>query len=205
MKRSSRHEVRNLILMFGSGILAAFLVIILFVYYFGSSGTYLLQNILISPAALEGVSFSDRDHPSKKARFVFNKIEFVRAQSSGREWGRYAVSPESYAVFYKKVDKERSIPLITDEIIQQFEWIVPSTLTIFVSAPDNLGSASKSTIFQRIEFLDQDDVFRVQHASDRRDGASKQEWVYFRYPGIYNIILELFAPPLNYTQTTSQD
>ena len=159
----------------------AFLVVTALVYYFGSSGTYLLRTILISPEVLEKVSFTRSD-----SKFVFNKIEFVRAHSQGKGWGRFGVSVQSYAEFYKKVANERSLPVLTDEMLQQFKWITPSTLTISVRARD------AEAIFQQVQFLDQGDIFRVQLHRDRQ----QEEWVYFSYPGIYKIVTELFSPEL---------
>ncbi len=187
-----RKEVQNLILMLSSAVFLAFLIVVGLVYYFGSSGTYLLRDVLISPDALKRISFSDYDQETgERSPFVFNKIEFIRAESRGREWGRYAVSKESYEEFYNLVSHERSIPQVSDQMIEQFETIVPSTLTIFVQARDNKGTRENGFIFQRVEFLDREDVFRVQ----MRD--SQGSWIYFSYPGIYNKVVELFAPTLN--------
>jgi len=187
-----RKEVQNLILMLSSAVMIAFIVVVGLVYYFGSSGTYLLRDVLISPDALKRISFTDYNPDSgDQSRFVFNKIEFVRAESRGKGWGRYAVSKQSYEAFYKLISNERSIPQISNEMILQFDRIVPSTLTIFIQARDNEGRAQDGTIFQQVEFLDKEDVFRVK----MRD--SKDTWVYFRYPGIYNKVVELFAPSLS--------
>jgi hypothetical protein len=186
-----RKEVQNLILMLSSAVFIAFIAVVALVYYFGSSGTHLLRDILISPDALKQISFTDYDSDSgDRSSFIFNKIEFTRAESSGKEWGRYGVSKQSYEEFYNLVSHERSIPKISDMMIEQFNQIVPSTLTIFVQARDNKGTRENGFIFQRIEFLDNEDVFRVQ----MRD--SQESWVYFSYPGIYNKVIELFAPTL---------
>lgn len=192
--RKRPREVRNVILMLGSSIFVAFLAVVILVYYLGSSGTYLLRNILISPETLQRTSFVHYDpKTSKEARFIFNKIEFVRAQSQGRQWGRYAVSRASYAEFYKKVANERSLPLLTDERVQQFDLIVPSTLTIFVRGRDNFNTSGDGILFQQVQFLDQDDLFRVELPPGR---YGKDQWVYFRHPGIYKIVVQLFAPTL---------
>lgn len=187
-----RKEVQNLILMLSSAVFVAFVAVVGLVYYFGSSGTYLLRDILISPDAIQRISFTDYNpETGERAPFIFNKIEFIRAESRGREWGRYAVSKQSYEEFYNIVSYERSIPRISDATVEQFEIIVPSTLTIFVQARDNKGTQENGFIFQRVEFLDNEDVFRVQMRDDQGT------WVYFSYPGIYNKIVELFAPTLS--------
>ncbi|MCC5832149.1 MAG: hypothetical protein JJU12_03805 [Chlamydiales bacterium] len=184
-----RKEVQNLILMLSSAVFVAFIAVVALVYYFGSSGTYLLRDLLISPEALKRISFTDYDpETGERSPFVFNNIEFVRAERSGRDWGRYAVSKESYEEFYKLVSQKRSIPQISDEMISQFEIVAPSTLTIFVQARDNKGTREKGFVFQQVEFLDDADLFRVL----MRD--SPGTWVYFTYPRAYNQVIELFAP-----------
>ncbi len=179
---SKPKEVQNLIFMLSSGVFVAFLIVAALVYFYGSSGTHRVRSILISPDALEKISFGNKEGSS---RFVFNKIEFVRADSHGKGWGRYAVSQQSYASFYKLVAGERSLPHISDEMIRQFDTIAPSTLTIFVQPRDN---DQHQAFFQEVEFLDQEDVFRVKIQGEG------DTWVYFRSPGIYNRAIELFAP-----------
>ncbi|MCH9628042.1 MAG: hypothetical protein S4CHLAM2_16920 [Chlamydiales bacterium] len=179
---SKPKEVQNLILMLSSGVFVAFLVIAALLYFYGSSGTYLVRSILISPDALEHISFGSEEGSS---RFVFNKIEFVRAESLGKGWGRYAVSKQSYAAFYKLIAGERSLPHLSDEMIRGFETVAPSTLTIFVQPRD---TGKNDALFQEVEFLDREDVFRIKMRDE------EETWVYFRYPEIYNRAIELFAP-----------
>src|SRR5690606_41160640 len=114
-----RKEVQNLILMLSSAVFVAFVAVVGLVYYFGSSGTYLLRDILISPDAIQRISFTDYNpETGERAPFIFNKIEFIRAESRGREWGRYAVSKQSYEEFYNIVSYERSIPRISDAMVE---------------------------------------------------------------------------------------
>ena len=200
-EKSARREVRNLIAMLGSSVVVAFIVVIGLVYYFGSSGTYLLRNVLVSPEALERISFET--NTGRQQRFVFNKIEFTLADASGKGWGRYAVSKRAYADFYDDVEDLRSLPQLTDEIIAQFRTIAPSTLVIFVQAKDNMGSGKDGVMFQRIEFIDQGDIFRLQLRHEQyEEGAQKEEWVYFRAPGIYQRVVNLFAPTSSKAQVS---
>lgn len=164
--KKERREVRNLILMLSSALFIVFVVVVGLVYYFGSSGTYLLRNVLISPEALERVFF-DGKGASKKA-----------------------VSPQSYAAFYELVASERSLPHVTDGIVAQFDQIVPSTLTIF-RARDN--SEKGDMVFQQIQFIDNGDLYRVQLRSLNQDKPIQEEWIYFRTPGIYKKVFKLFG------------
>lgn len=185
-----KKQVLSLVLMLSSAVIVAFLVVAWIVYYYGSSGTYLLRNVLISPKSLESISFAGPD--VKGQSFIFNKIEFVQAEAHGQGWARYSVSKESYTEFYHSVANERSLPLISDELIRQFETLPLSTLTIFVQALDNQGKAHQEvSLFQEVDFLNDGDYFRVL----LRDEA--ETWVYFRAEGIYNKITQLFASRQN--------
>jgi hypothetical protein len=191
MTKKTRREVRNLILMLSSAVFVAFIAVVGAVYYLGASGTYRLRDVLASPRTLENISFADsKSTASGRESFVFNKIEFVSADMHGRNWGRFAVSLESYAAFYDRVSHERSVPIVTEDMIAQFSRIVPSTLTIFVT------EKGYENIFQQVQFIDGGDFFRVQLRSFAQPGEWSEMWIYFLHPGIYKEITELFAPTL---------
>lgn len=193
--KHERHEIRNLLLMLSTSFFVAFIFVVGLVYYFGSSGTYLMRDILVSPEALKTVLSSEG---VKDEMYVFNKIEFIQADKQGKEWGRFSVSWESYAAFYRDVASQRSLPVVTDEIIAQFEQTTLSTLTIFVRSRDNAASESMNSpmIFQQVQFLDESDLFRVQLRSFDHRNAPVEEWAYFRKAGIYQKADKLFTPKL---------
>lgn len=165
--------------LLGSSVIVAILIVVGFVYYRGASGTHLLKNILVSPKTIEQIS------SQRKSSFIFDKIEFVRADASGKSWGRYAVNLQSYGKFFRMVENERSIPRLTDEMIRQFERSPFSTLTIYLR-PSRQNAA---VFLQQVQFVDTGALFRVQRNID-----DKEEWVYFSHPRIYQKVLELFSP-----------
>ncbi|NGX60842.1 MAG: hypothetical protein K940chlam9_00314 [Chlamydiae bacterium] len=185
-----KKELQNLIILLGSSVFVGFVAVVGLLYYFGSSGTYLLRNVLISPDAIEKVPFQNKDSP-----FVLNKIEFETVDMQGRQWGRYAVGLESYRAFYEMVENERSVAQLTDEMLNQFQTISPSTLTIFVQSRDTTRFQGDGWVFQQVEFLDNSDLFRVyyQRGVDG-EGLPHEEWIYFFSPGILREVTELFAP-----------
>ena len=188
-----RKQIRGLLATLASAVGLAVIVVVVFVYYLGSPGTYRLSQVLISPQTLDEISFADIS--KKGGNFVFNKIEFVRAEASGRGWGRFAVSKESYREFYRLVDKERSILNLDNETVEQFNLVFPSTLTIYVTYKEKGRAQTEGMIFQEVQFLDQGDVFRILMRHKPAD-EMVEEWVYFQRPGIYQEVLALFAPTL---------
>ena len=160
---SRKAEASTLIVMLGSAFFVAAIVVVGLVLYFGSSNTYRLHNILISPLELKD-----------------GKIEFVHADTNKKEWRRYLISNKAYATFYNTLLAEVSIPGISDEVIEQFYKEQPSTLTL-----------TKSGIFQQIEFLP-DNLFRVLLRGTVEGGSLEEQWVYFRKPNIYYDVVEQF-------------
>ncbi len=174
MNHKPKKEVQNLILMLSGAVFIAFIAVVGFVYFAGPSSSCTLRNTLVSPPTEDG------------GPFVVNKVEF-----QGKRWGRVTLSQEKYGEFYRIVSKLKSIPEPSSELARQFELTTPSTLTITIQARENKRLVQDSVYFQRVEFLDQEDVFRVQ----LQDG--KGSWAYFRFPGVYKTVVGLFAPNLS--------
>jgi hypothetical protein len=166
--KKERMEVRNLILMFSSAVFIAFIAVVGLIYFFGS-GTYLSRSILVAPQALEKVTSS-------------NQIEFIHYNVHGKGWSRFAVSLPAYAAFYDLLWSERSVAVVTDGMVSQFREMTPSTLTIFVNERE-----PSQSIFQQVQFIEGSDIFRIQLRK------SQEQWVYFRYPGIYRHAMKLFT------------
>ena len=185
--KKERMDVRKLLLLLASASFIAFLAVVGLVYYFGTSGTYLLRDILVSPETLEQNSLT---HP--EGNFAFNKIVFVRSEKHGQRWEHFAVSPQVYKNFYKLMYSERSVPVITDTMVNQFNSIAPSTLMIFVQEE----IVGEEKIFQQVQFIDNGELFRVQFRPFQHTEMPRETWIYFRYPGIYEQVIALFAPTL---------
>jgi hypothetical protein len=189
--QKDRREVRNLIFVLSSASFIAFLAVAALVYYLGSSGTYLLRNVLISPKTLKEHSFMGYDpYTRSNVAFVLDKIEFVPATKRG---GPFAVDMQAYTSFYKLVSAERSVPVLTDKMVAQFQASPASTLTIFARPSDNGGSLRGEKIFQQVQFSDRSELFRVQFRPSESSAAQTQEWIYFRYPEIHELT-KIFVP-----------
>ncbi len=167
---SRKGEASTLIFMLGSAVFVAAIVVVGLVFYFGSSGTYLLSNVLASPKSLA-------EHEVK--------LDFVHIDLNGKGWNRYPVSLKSYTAFYDKVSSTRSIPNVTDEMIEQFHQTQSSSLTLYVQ---------ESGLYQQVDFLP-GDLFRLMLPPKVDGSKSEEEWVYFHKGSIYTDITKLFVPP----------
>lgn len=190
-----RQEARNLILLLSSATFIAFLVVVGLVYYFSASGTYLLRDILVSPQTLEKNTFSDYNPQTHRpGKFIYSKMEFVQSDKHGKGWERYLITLKQYARFHELVNNERSVPVVTKGMLDQFQTITPSILTIFVQGGGGEELSSNGKIFQQVQFLEGNDIFRVQFHPLQKTGSTQEEWLYFRYPGIYEQAVEIFVP-----------
>lgn len=189
IEKDSRKEVKSLVLMLASSVVIAFIGVVALVYYIGQPGTYRLGQVLISPEVIKEISITDYDVKTGRGNpFLFDKIEFIKADfyDKGRE--RYSVNTAGYEEFYEQTRGLRSIPKISEETIASLLLIPPSTLTIFVRKK---GEFESRTVFQEIEFFGDSDYFRVRL---RQEEKKSQEWIYFKEPGIYKRVLFLFVP-----------
>jgi hypothetical protein len=192
MKRK-RLSIRKPLFLLAATSFVAFLGVIALVYYFGSSGTYPLREILVPPETIEKSSWADQ---SPKERFIPNCIEFIRPSKEGGE--RFAVTAHAYRAFYKLVYSERSLPVITDTMVNQFTIATPSTLTVYVFSEKKRESAERGKFLQQVQFIHGGELFRVQLRPHPSIESPEERWIYFRYPGIYEQVVTLFTSSEEY-------
>ena len=191
--KKDRREVRNLIFLLSSASFLAFFVVVGLIYYFGTTDTYLVRHILISPDTLAKASFTDYLPATASKSLVFKKIEFMHGNNRDKGSGCFEVDLHAYNDFYKLISSERSIPILTDEMVTQFNLSPPSSLTIFLQPRDNEPFFREEKIFQQIQFEAGGELFRVQFLPAQTSEISFEEWIYFRYPGIYYEFQQLFS------------
>jgi hypothetical protein len=179
-KMTPRKEARNLLIMLGSAFFIAFVSIILLVRCYGASGTHNLGNLLVSPEQLQNdFTQTKKKNPS----FLTHQAEFILRDRFGKNWARYPVTAESYEIFFHEVKNENSIPKPDEMEMHLFEKNAPSAL-IFLFSP---RQGNKNSI-REIQFLEGSDLYRVHFEND-----SSSEWIYFRYPGIFDFVTRTFA------------
>jgi len=184
MKRAGR-EIRNLILLLSSASGMAFLGVIFFVYVLGSSGHYAVRALLMTPESLA----QRAPHPN---HFVLSKMEFIRKDNLGNGWHRCAVNLHAYNAFYQLVSSEKSISDVAEEIVASFTLCSPASLTIFLKPTSQETVLQEAKIYQKIQFVDGNEFFRVQIHPSQATEVPMEEWAYFRCPGIYDKALKFF-------------
>lgn len=165
---SRKGEASTLILMLGSAVVVACLVVASLVFFFGGSGTYRLKSLLIAPEELQNQTV---------------QMEFVSIDPNGKGWKRYPVSLDTYTKFYQQFGALRSTPNVTDMMIEQFHLTKPSSFTLYIQ--------EKGT-FQQIDFL-ASGLFRLMLPPKVNGNTSEQQWIYFYHSGSFEKIEEIFA------------
>jgi hypothetical protein len=192
--KKERREVRNLLFLVTCASGFALLTVAALIYFWAPSKGYLARSILIAPETLVTQSFIEyRSLRESKTAFVFNKIEFTHKENKANGWGRFVVPLQAYKDFYLLIFSEKSISELTEEIVAQFTLSVPSSLTIVLKPEDQETFYHGGKICQQIQFAGRGGLFRVQMHPSQSSDVPTEEWVYFRYPGIYEQAVKLFA------------
>lgn len=174
MNQLQKGQIRNLLILFTSGIVAALLVAALLLKYYGPSGRYSLKGTLLAPELLESLSFHDH-----KAHFVFGGIEYAYYDLEKKQWKHVPVSLERYADFYHVIKKQESLPQMHEDVFGN-----PSKLILHT----HIESGDSKKTFQEVQFSPDGNYFRVQ----LRDNSPGNRWVYFYRPGILSLAQSTF-------------
>lgn len=177
---STRQQIRNLILLITSGVLCAFLLSGLLVYYYGPTGQYVVRNALLDPGVLPRLAYDDHN-----SRFVFDSIDFSYFDTAQKQWKHLAISPEHYRKFYSTIESDVSLEKVEQSVEALFNQVGAATLSLKVRSEYK----SETKTFQQVQLLNNGDYYRIQ----LREESSPTRWIYFRHPGIYNQALQLFT------------
>lgn len=190
-KETAAKQIRNLLLVVSSGVVAAILLTVSMVYYYGPSGLYIARNVLLSPATMERLAYNDSNPDTGGlARFIFNNIEFTIYDVNVRKYQQLNIGIEKYQKFYDAVSSDRSIEDVTGDIISIFSIGYPSKLTLTVRAEQNGKSNAVTKKFQEVQFAQDGDYYRVELLDQNAIGS----WAYFYHPKIYQEVQNLFIP-----------
>lgn len=188
---SKASQITMLLAVLGAGILAAFLMAVGLLYNYNPEGSYLANNVLLSPEQASVMRFSEGNAKTDTLlRFSFDKIEFAFYDLTKRQWRQVTLDLEKYAAFYNMVQGEQSLVNVNDEIKALFNRGYPSNLQIKMQMDRGAAAKTGSSTFLQADFVQ--DYYRVQ----LREQAVGQAWAYFYHPGIHAQVLKLFVSSL---------
>ena len=190
-KKSTGKLIRDLLMVFSLGMVSAVLVALATLYYFGPTGSYKAENILLSPEVMAQLSFSDiSPQTGTPIPYTFDRIEFQHFNVETREWRRSTVDKEAYANFYSMISGDRSLTVVPEDVISFFNKQSPSTLTLTVKKKGVNSGSEESRTFQEVQILNFNDYYRIQ-IHDKEEVIS---WAYFYHENIFQKSLELLLP-----------
>lgn len=182
-------QIRNLLIVFASGISLAFLLAMLSLHYYNPSGSYLVKNTLLSPESLTSMRFADGfTKTGGTPRFIFDSIELSFYDNEQKKWEKKVLSLDQYSILYAMISNNNSLSEISHEAENGFQKIHPATLAIKVRLEGPAGLQAPTTIVTQVEFAAIGDYYRIQL---REQANSLGGWVYFYQPGIYEKVLKI--------------
>jgi len=187
-----KSQIRNLIVIIGSGVIAALFLVFGTLYFYNPPGNYYTKNVLLHPDSVKSMRFSEgSSRKSGDQRFVIDDIEFSYFDQATNKVKVVKITMDQYAKFYALVDGEESIGIIPNETENTFNQTPVATLILKVRNESDSHSQGQSKNFLVVAFLPQGDYYRIQ----LRTQTTQESWAYFLHPGIYQQVLTLFNQP----------
>lgn len=187
MRDSSKAvQIRNLLIVFGTGVITAVVLALGMLYYYNPAGSYAAGNVLLSPEQAALLQFNEGNVRSGTFnRFTFAGMDFSYFDHALKKRRSVPLSMEKYKELYDVVAGEQSIADADDGVKSLFSHGHPSSLTLKMSPDRSPLGQTQAQIFLQIDFIE--DYYRIL----LRDQAVGQHWVYFYHPGIEAIIKKL--------------
>lgn len=177
IETSPRNQIRNFLLVIGSSVGFAVIVVLVTLYYYGPTGRYLTRNVLLAPEVTGSMVFMDfNPQTGGMSRFVFDRIEFVTDRT-------IPVNMDSYREIFRLIGNDRSLRDVPDDVINLFNHENPSRLILTIRTPDQ-GAVK---IFQEVHFAKIGDYYRIELHVEKGEG----DWAYFYHSKIDDKINQL--------------
>lgn len=186
-----KKQVRNLLTVILSGIIAALLITTFFLYQYSPSGKYLVKNALIDPQNAETLAFNDYNPKTNgTSRYIFNGFLLSYYDKPSRQKKHINLSVNDYKNFFEVIKNDLSILEIPSEIEVLFNLDDIAKLTIQVRTESHAAWQDNIKTFQQVQLLPNEEYYRIE----LREENPTNKWVYFHHPLIYNDALNLFIP-----------
>lgn len=163
----------KLIAVLASGVLAAVLVTLFFIGFFGPSGRYVLTSVLLAPDVLQQLNYNDLN-PKTGAmdRFVFDEIQ-VEWYAPMHE--KTTLSIPQFKQLYLSINRDKNLASINPSIERAFLPASAATISIMVRTESNAEWQKATKDFQQIQVAAVGGYYRVL----LHEESSSPQWVYF--------------------------
>jgi hypothetical protein len=189
LNSSSRRDIRNLLVVFGSGLVCALILAGIMLYYYGPTGRYFARYVLLDPSLTHDLSYEEVDASKNQSqRYLFDGFDFSYYDKIKKAWLHAPVDQKQYQLFYDKISPDASVQNVTSDMVAQFNQGNAAVLSLKVKA-DKAGPPEEKS-FQQLHILNEGNYYRVQLRDQRGNQGS---WAYFEHPGIYQEALNIFV------------
>lgn len=181
---TTSQEIRKFLTVIGGAVLCAALLVWGLVHYYGPSGNYQLNRVLLSPDVLENLSYRDSS-PGAGAmgQFVFDKVEALHYDADTRQYVRTEVPLAKYRTLYAAITDDVSVPDLDGMIAGLFTQGQLTRVFLKVKpAGASHGNDGLGRVFQELQFSSDGDHYRVEIREDN----PQQQWAYFQRSYILN-------------------
>ena len=160
LNQSASKQIRNLLIVIGSGVIGALLISYLLVTLYSPSGVLRAGDVLLAPEIVP-----------------IQRVELLYYKSFKDGWLNVPLKMSGYRNFYETVSDDRSVV----EMPAKFTLEAPATVSIWV-APKN----GESALFQEVQIEVSGDYYRILLHQDTRVPA----WGYFYHPGLFEKVVK---------------
>lgn len=179
--KKQKMEIRQLLLLLGSAVAAAVLFSIFMINFYGPTGQYTVKNILLSPDMTSKLDFYDGVTGGK---FTFDRAVFRYYDDESVSWKSVVLSESTYRQLFEELHNETSFIDVPAEVINQFNFPNPATLTLYVK------NDKVTKVFQEAVFVKDSDLFRILLRGDH----PTSNWAYFHHRKVYDHVLHIIVP-----------
>lgn len=181
VNKSQKQQIRNLLLILGSGFLAACLLGLFMLYNYGPSGQYLGRDALLSPKLTKELNYNDYNSKTNgNSRFIYDKSEFSYFDNTSKSLVKNSVPEQQYQNFYNLIANDISILNPTEVDVGRFNKGNLATLNLIVKTDSSAAWQAMTKTFQEVQI--NGDYYRIELREQNPSG----KWVYFYHPNIYN-------------------
>lgn len=174
----AKKDIRNFLLVLGSGVLVALLGVFWLVRVEGYERGLYAQEVLLSPETIEILS-----QKGGKSGQV-ESIDYSYFNQG--KWTMTTLDKGPYQNLWDILNGDRGTARPDPEIIKLFEDQKVSTLAIYIRKEMPYQKEGLNELFQQMQVPLNGDYYRIQ----MHDNDHKGNWIYFYHPGIQNEIIK---------------
>lgn len=183
-------QVRQLLFLLSSGVIAAIVVALGLITYYGPTGNFVVKSILISPETLKDLNYKAvNPETGKEDAFVFARLELMHFDNKDNKWIAKQLDFQKYQEFYQTIASQESVPQGEQVHEKTFLTSNPASLAIVVQSKEKKGTKEGDRVFQEVQLLPKEGLYRIE----LHQTYPLKTWAYFENDGLEEIVAGLIG------------